>query len=62
MGLSPAVNPEDLVPMRIQVTKAQKEWVQARMQRRQVRSEAPIVREVLQAAMDAETRCQERAS
>jgi hypothetical protein len=61
MGLSPATDPDDLVPMRIQVTKAQRDWVHAEKRRRHSRSDAAIIREALQAAMDAET-CQEKAS
>jgi len=61
MGLSPATDPDDLVPMRIQVTKAQREWVQTQKRRRHTRSDAAVIREALQAAMDAE-QCQERAS
>jgi hypothetical protein len=61
MGLKPATAPDDLVPIRAQVTKAQHDWLESEQRRLQVRSMAPVIRRAIQAAMDAETQ-QERAS
>lgn len=54
MGLSPATDPDDLVPVRTQVTKAQQDWLVGEKKRRHVRSVAAVIRQIVQAAMDAD--------
>jgi hypothetical protein len=54
MGLNPASDPDDLVPIRVQVTKAQFEYLLREKRRYQDRSIAPVVRRALAAAMSDE--------
>jgi hypothetical protein len=52
MGLSPAVDPDDLVPIRAQVTKAQWDYLLREKRRLQDRSIAPALRRAVQADME----------
>ena len=63
MGLAPATEPDDLVHLRTQITKAQLDWLKSQQRRFQDRSVAPAIRRAMQVAMDTEQRArQDRAS
>ena len=51
MGLSPSTDPEALVRVSAQVTRAQLAWLRAEARRRQVRSVPAVMRQIIQAAL-----------
>lgn len=53
MPLPQSNDPNALVRVTVQVTRAQRAWLQSQSRRQQVRTVAAIVRQVVQAAMEA---------
>ena len=53
MALSPSTDPEALVRVTVQVTRAQLVWLKAEARRRQVRSVPAVLRQLIQTAEES---------
>lgn len=62
MPLTESNDPDALVRLTVQVTRAQRAWLQDRSRRQQVRTVATIVRQVVQAAIDDERKQRDGAA
>lgn len=62
MPLPQSDDPESLAPLNVQVTRSQKAWLEGQKSKRQVRTVAAVVRQIIAAAKDAEQSSERRAS
>lgn len=62
MGLKPATDPDDLVQLVTQVTRAQREWLEAERRRCDDRSISSVIRRAIRDLMEEDEEIRERLS